>query len=68
MQAQFVTNSQSNLLKTIEYYQSDVVIGGFEKQPNWECKVVMTKTYDGLHGVNRLLFQLEIFLTQNHNP
>lgn len=71
MQIQFITANETELVKKLENYQLDIVLGGFEKKSNWKTKVGMTKPYDDKHvlfiprGENRLLFQLEKFITQN---
>jgi hypothetical protein len=74
MQTQFTTDNETELVKKLENYQLDIVLGGFEKKSNWKTKVGMTKPYDGKHvlfiprGENRLLYQLEKFLDKNQKP
>ncbi len=71
MQTKFVTNNETALIKKLEKYELDIVMGGFEKKSNWHTKVGMTSPYDSTHvffipkGENRLLFQLERFITNN---
>ncbi|HBL80311.1 MAG TPA: hypothetical protein DDZ79_10500 [Aequorivita sp.] len=68
MQTQFITDNETELVKKLEKYQLDVVLGGFKKKSNWKSKVGMTKPYDSIHvffiprGENRLLFHLENFI------
>lgn len=74
MQTQFITDNETELVKKLEKYQLDVVLGGFKKKSNWKSKVGMTKPYDSKHvffiprGENRLLFQLEKFIEKNKKP
>ncbi len=71
MQTQFIADNETELVKKLENYQLDIVLGGFEKKSNWKKKVGMTKPYDDKHvlfiprGENRLLFHLEKFITKN---
>ncbi len=44
MQIQFITDNETELVKKLENYQLDIVLGGFEKKSNWKTKVGMTKT------------------------
>ncbi len=74
MQTQFTTDNETELVKKLENYQLDIVLGGFEKKSNWKTKVGMTKPYGDNHvlfiprGENRLLYQLEKFLDKNQKP
>lgn len=74
LKASFFTDNESELVKKLENYQLDIVLGGFEKKSNWKTKVGMTKPYDDKHvlfiprGENRLLFQLEKFIQKNKKP
>jgi ABC-type phosphate/phosphonate transport system substrate-binding protein len=74
MQTQFTIDNETELVKKLENYQLDIVLGGFEKKSNWKTQVGMTKPYDGKHvlfiprGENRLLYQLEKFIIQNQKP
>jgi hypothetical protein len=71
LQTQFISENETTLVKKLENFELDIVLGGFEKKSNWKSKVGMTKPYDGKHvlfiprGENRLLFQLEEFIEKN---
>lgn len=74
LQPSFTVGSETELIKQLENYQLDIVLGGFEKESIWKKKVGMTKPYDSKHvffipkGENYLLFKLEEFFYKNQNP
>ncbi len=74
LQTQFTVDNETELVKNLEKYQLDVVLGGFEKSSNWKTRVGMTKPYDSTHvffiprGENRLLYQLENFIHKQQLP
>lgn len=64
----FVEGSESVLIKKLEAYDLQLVIGGFEKNTLWEQKAGLSVPYDKKHvilvpkGENKLLHKLETFL------
>lgn len=74
VKAHFVKNTETTLMKKLEKYELDVVIGGFDKKTIWKEKTGMTKPYDSTHifligqGENRLLYELESYLSKVRKP
>lgn len=68
MELKFFPGSESELIKMLEKYDLDVLIGGFEKKTLWIQKASPGATYDEKHvllipkGENRLLYELDKFI------
>lgn len=74
LQTQYYDGTETELVKQLEEFKLDIVMGGFEKKSVWKKKVGMTKPYDSTHvffipkGENRLLYQLETFIHKTKKP
>jgi membrane-bound lytic murein transglycosylase MltF len=64
----YQSGSESELIKKLENYELDILLGGFDKNTIWKKKAGLSLPYDEKHvilvpkGENRLLYQLEKYL------
>ncbi len=74
LQTEYYNGTETELVKQLEEFKLDIVMGGFKKKSVWKKKVGMTKPYDSTHvffipkGENRLLYNLETFIHKNKKP
>lgn len=65
LDTEFISATESELIKQLEKYELHIVAGGFEKSTIWMSKAGLSTTYDKKHvflvpkGENRLLYKLE---------
>lgn len=72
LEIEFLSGSESELVKKLEKFKIHVVIGGFTKNTIWKKKAGFTVPYDEENhiflipkGENRLLENLEMFIFKN---